>query len=104
MLTLLTLRCGHAASSCWPAGGGRMNAISKLTVSAAAAQRVIDAGVDEARRMGIAASIAVVDESGILRAFHRMDGAALVTVSSSQDKAFTAVGFGIASHAWYPRI
>ena len=81
-----------------------MNAISKLTVSAAAAQRVIDAGVDEARRMGIAASIAVVDESGILRAFHRMDGAALVTVSSSQDKAFTAVGFGIASHAWYPMI
>jgi uncharacterized protein GlcG (DUF336 family) len=54
--------------------------------------------------MGIAATIAVVDESGILRAFRRMDGAALVTVSSSQDKAFTAVGFGIPSHAWYPMI
>ena len=81
-----------------------MNAISKLTVSAAAAQRIIDAGVGHAQRMGIAACIAVVDESGILRAFHRMDGAALVTVASSQDKAFTAVGFGIPSHAWYPMI
>ena len=81
-----------------------MNAVSKLTVSAGAAQRIIDAGIAEATRMGIAACIAVVDESGILRAFHRMDGAALVTVSSSQDKAFTAVGFGIPSHAWYPMI
>src|SRR5258708_39055142 len=78
--------------------------MGKVKVSDAAAQRIIDAGVAEARRMGIAASIAVVDESGILRAFHRMDGAALVTVSSSQDKAFTAVGFGIPSHAWYPMI
>jgi uncharacterized protein GlcG (DUF336 family) len=81
-----------------------MNAISKLTVSAAAAQRIIEAGVAEAQRLGLAASIAVVDESGVLRAFHRMDGAALVTVSSSQDKAFTAVGFGIPSHAWFPMI
>jgi uncharacterized protein GlcG (DUF336 family) len=81
-----------------------MNAISKLTVSAAAAQRIIEAGVAEAQRLGLSASIAVVDESGVLRAFHRMDGAALVTVSSSQDKAFTAVGFGIPSHAWFPMI
>src|SRR5438552_17970605 len=98
MLTLLTLRCGHAGFvllAC--GGGGRMNAISKLTVSAAAAQRGIDAGVDEARRLGIAASISVVDESGILRAVHRMDSAALGTVSAPQDKARTAAGVALAS-------
>jgi uncharacterized protein GlcG (DUF336 family) len=81
-----------------------MKAISKLTISAEGAQRIIDAAEKKATEMGIAATIAVVDESGILRAFRRMDGAALVTVSSSQDKAFTAVGFGIPSHAWYPMI
>jgi uncharacterized protein GlcG (DUF336 family) len=81
-----------------------MHVVTKLTISADAAQQMIDAGVAEAERLGVAASIAVLDESGILRAFKRMDGAALVTVSSAQDKAFTAVGFGIPSHAWYPMI
>lgn len=81
-----------------------MNTIRRPTLSAEAAQKVIDAAEKAASEMGIAATIAIVDESGILRMFKRMDGAALVTVSSSQDKAFTAVGFGIPSHAWYPMI
>ena len=58
----------------------------------------------KAAEMGVAATVAVIYESGVLKAFGRMDGAALVTVSSAQDKAFTAVGFGIPSHAWYPMI
>lgn len=81
-----------------------MASVTKQTISADDARIAIDAAVAKASEMGIAATIAVLDESGVMKAFHRMDGAALVTVSSSQDKAFTAVGFGIPSHAWYPMI
>jgi uncharacterized protein GlcG (DUF336 family) len=46
-------------------------------------------------------NIAVVDESGVLKAFSRMDGAALLSVQVSQDKAYTAVGFGMPTHGWF---
>jgi uncharacterized protein GlcG (DUF336 family) len=81
-----------------------MASVTKQTVSAGDAVRLIEAAQSKATEMGVAATVAIVDESGILKAFGRMDGAALVTVSSAQDKAFTAVGFGIPSHAWYPMI
>jgi uncharacterized protein GlcG (DUF336 family) len=35
--------------------------------------------------------IAVCDESGVLKAFSRMDGAARLSVQIAQDKAYTAV-------------
>jgi len=81
-----------------------VHTVQRPTLSAEASQLIIAAAEAKAVELGLAASIAVLDESGILRAFKRMDGAALVTVSSSQDKAYTAVGFGIPSHAWYPMI
>ena len=81
-----------------------MASVTKQTISAEDARVALDAAVAKATEMGIAATVAVLDESGVLKAFHRMDGAALVTVSSAQDKAYTAVGFGIPSHAWYPMI
>ena len=46
-------------------------------------------------------NIAVVDESGVLKAFSRMDGAALLSVQIAQDKAYTAVGFGMPTHGWH---
>jgi uncharacterized protein GlcG (DUF336 family) len=81
-----------------------MNTVSKLTVSAAAANLLLDAAEAEANRLGIAVAVAVLDESGVLKALRRMDGAPLVTVKASQDKAYTAVAFGIPSSAWYPMI
>jgi uncharacterized protein GlcG (DUF336 family) len=45
--------------------------------------------------------IAIVDESGVLKAFSRMDGATLLSVQVAQDKAYTAVGFGMPSDGWY---
>src|SRR5438874_12855140 len=42
------------------------------------------------------------DEAGTLKAFRRMDGAPLLAVQISQDKAFTAISFGgLASHEWF---
>jgi uncharacterized protein GlcG (DUF336 family) len=62
---------------------------------------MIAAAEDKARQIGVAMNIAVVDESGILKSFSRMDGAALLSVQIAQDKAYTAVGFGMPTHGWY---
>ena len=45
--------------------------------------------------------IAIVDDGGVLKAFSRMDGAALLSVQVAQDKAYTAVGFGMPTHGWH---
>ncbi len=51
--------------------------------------------------MGLAFVIAIVDESGVLKALSRMDGAALLSVQVAQDKAYTATGFGMPTDAWH---
>jgi uncharacterized protein GlcG (DUF336 family) len=37
----------------------------------------------------------------VLKAFSRMDGAALLSVQVAQDKAYTAAGFGIPTDQWH---
>ncbi len=51
--------------------------------------------------MGRPMCIAVVDGDGNLKAFIRMDGAPLLAVQLSQDKAYTAISFGMATHDWF---
>ncbi len=76
----------------------------KQSVSGELAQRMIAAGERRAASMGHAFVIAVVDESGVLKAFSRMDGAPLPSVQVAQDKAYSAAGFGMATDAWYELI
>ena len=73
----------------------------KPSITSDLAQRVIAAAEAKAGEMGHPFVIAVVDESGVLKAFSRMDGAALISVQIAQDKAYTAVGFGIPTDGWY---
>lgn len=73
----------------------------KQSISTDLARRMIVAAEEKARELGVPMNIAVVDESGILKAFSRMDGAALLSVQIAQDKAYTAVGFGMPTHGWY---
>ena len=73
----------------------------KQSVSADLARRMIAAAEEKARDLGVAMNIAVVDESGVLKAFSRMDGAALLSVQIAQDKAYTAVGFGMPTDGWH---
>ena len=75
--------------------------IEKTSVSTALAHRIIEAAENKAAEIGVPMVIAVCDESGVLKAFSRMDGAALLSVQIAQDKAFTAVGFGMPSDAWH---
>lgn len=73
----------------------------KKSVSSELAHRVIAAAEAKASEMGVPMGIAICDEAGVLKAFSRMDGAALLSVQIAQDKAFTAVGFGMGTDTWH---
>ncbi|GAA4527399.1 MULTISPECIES: GlcG/HbpS family heme-binding protein [Nonomuraea] len=78
-----------------------MQPINKPSISYEDAQRAVAAAVEKAREQGLAMVVAVVDESGVLKAFARMDGAALLSVQVAKDKAYTAAGFGMPTDGWY---
>ena len=59
-------------------------------LSAEDADILIEGAEREALKIGVPMCIAVVDESGNLIAFRRMDGGKILSVSLSQDKGFTA--------------
>ena len=65
------------------------------------AHRIVAAAEAKAADMGVSMNIAVCDEFGVLKAFSRMDGAALLSVQIAQDKAYTAVGFGMPTDGWH---
>jgi len=76
------------------------NSVPTLTLEGA--QRVLDGSLDHARSIGVAVCVAVTDRSGHLLAFARMDGAALLSVSIAQDKAYTVAAFGgLPTHEWF---
>jgi uncharacterized protein GlcG (DUF336 family) len=62
---------------------------------------MIAAAEAKAAAIGVPMVIAICDESGVLKALSRMDGAALLSVQVAQDKAYTAVGFGMPTDAWH---
>jgi uncharacterized protein GlcG (DUF336 family) len=74
---------------------------TKRSITADAAEAAISAAREAAGGMGKPMSIAVTDESGTLVAFTKMDGAPLLSVELAQDKAWTAISFGIPTHAWH---
>lgn len=77
------------------------NATTKLSITQAAADRLIDAASTKAKEIGVPMCIAIVDESGVLKAFRRMDGGPILSIDIATNKAFTAVSFGMPTHAWF---
>ena len=77
------------------------NSFQKASITAEAAQRLIAAAEAKAREIGVPMCIAVCDSDGTLKAFSRMDGAQLLSVQIAQDKAYTTIGFGMATHEWF---
>jgi uncharacterized protein GlcG (DUF336 family) len=73
----------------------------KRSISTELAHQMIQAAERKATEMGHPFVIAIVDESGVLKALSRMDGAALLSVQVAQDKAYTAAGFGLSTDAWH---
>lgn len=56
------------------------------------ARQLVERAVAHSKQIGVSMCIAVVDESGYLVAFDRMNGAKVTSVSIAIDKAFTAAG------------
>ena len=75
--------------------------VAKAGISSEAAQRLIAGAEAKAAELGKPFVTAVVDDAGVLKAFSRMDGAPLLSVQIAQDKAYTAVGFGLPTHGWH---
>jgi uncharacterized protein GlcG (DUF336 family) len=73
----------------------------KASISTEAAHQAIAAAEAKAAEIETPMVIAIVDDGGALKAFSRMDGAALLSVQVAQDKAYTAVGFGMPTHGWH---
>lgn len=71
------------------------------SISLALADRMVEAAIARASEIGQLSVVAILDEAGVLKAFRRMDGAPLLSIQVAQDKAYTAVGFGMATDAWY---
>lgn len=74
---------------------------TRKTITTETAERLVKAAEQAAKDIGVPMVIAITDESGVLKAFSRMDGAALLSVEIAQDKAYTAVSFGIPTHGWF---
>ncbi len=75
---------------------------NKPSLLAEIADLMINAAESKAKEQSLSISISIVDESGILKAFRRMDGAPLVSVGIAHKKAITAVGFGFdTGDAWF---
>jgi uncharacterized protein GlcG (DUF336 family) len=101
--TSLRLLVGHlllavtVAGGVWlvplSAQGRQLQLPTKHVLTLEAAKRVADATEAEAVRNGWAIAIAVLDDSGQLLLFRRMDGAKLVATDIAIRKARTAVYF-----------
>src|SRR5690349_13765661 len=84
---LLLMAATHASSS------AQTQLPTKRVLTLEVARRVAAAAEAEARANNWAVSISVVDDSGQLMLFQRMDGAKLVATDISMRKARTAVYF-----------
>jgi uncharacterized protein GlcG (DUF336 family) len=75
--------------------------INKPSITAEGAADVLRGAVEKAAAMSTPMCIAVVDESGVLKAFTRMDGAPMLSVDLAKDKAYTSAAYGLATHVWH---
>jgi uncharacterized protein GlcG (DUF336 family) len=67
-----------------------------------AAKHLMKAAAEEAKKINLPASIAIVDPSGRLKAFRSLDNAPHVSLETAIKKAKTAIGFGFPTgHAWH---
>jgi len=74
--------------------------VPQSAISTTAAHAAVAAAVGHARTLGIAVNVAVVDGSGTLTAFLRMNGAFLHSIDIAIDKAHTAASFGFPTSQW----
>ncbi|HZZ07380.1 MAG TPA: heme-binding protein [Candidatus Binataceae bacterium] len=72
----------------------------KQAITAEFAQKLVEAAVAKAADLKVPQCVAIVDDGGNLKAFVRMDGAALIPIEIAQSKAYTAL-FGFPTHEFF---
>jgi uncharacterized protein GlcG (DUF336 family) len=79
-----------------------MKTINQLSISISECESMFNRAAEEAKKQEIGISFCVVDTSGVLKYFGRMDNAPLISIDISRKKAITAVGFGMSTgEAWH---
>jgi uncharacterized protein GlcG (DUF336 family) len=73
----------------------------KRSIDGATARRALAAAVARSAAMNKAMSIAIVDESGVLKTFERMDNASQISIDIAQNKAYTSAATRLPTHVWH---
>src|SRR5277367_3829729 len=76
---------------------------TKRAVTAELAAKLVEGAVAKAKSLGVPQIVAILDESGLLKGFCRMDGAPLISIEVAQNKAYTAL-LGAPSQDFFNRI
>src|SRR3982075_4374568 len=76
------------------------NVVKKHSISSELAQKMVDEAVAKARKIGVSENVAILDDGGNLKAFSRMDGAAILCIEIAQNKAYTAL-FGVPTQEFF---
>ena len=78
--------------------------LTQRTLNWTAAQAAARSAAEKASELGVAVNVAVVDASGLTLAFTRMNGAPIHSISIAEDKAVTAVSYGLATGDWHGEV
>jgi glc operon protein GlcG len=78
--------------------------VMRPTLSRTASRLMIDVAVSEAEARAVAVSVAIVDESGVMKELLRMDDAPLVSVQTALNKAYAAAAIGMPPDDFYAAI
>lgn len=79
-----------------------MKTITNESISIEECEVMFKRAVSEAINQAIGISFCVVDTSGVLKYFSRMDNAPLISIDASRKKAVTAIGFGMPTgESWH---
>jgi uncharacterized protein GlcG (DUF336 family) len=76
------------------------NVVKKHSISSELAQKMVNRAMAKARELGVAENVAILDDSGNLKAFSRMDGTPIPTIEIAQNKAYTAL-FGVSTQDFF---
>ena len=76
------------------------NVVKKNSISSELAQKMVDEALAKARKIGVTENVAILDDGGNLKAFHRMDGAPILSIEIAQNKAYTAL-FGFPTQDFF---
>ena len=76
----------------------------RATVSRSEARQIVDAAAAAAESMSTRVTVAVVNESGVLKHLERMDGAPLVSVQTAINKAYAAAAIEMPTDEFFAAI